>query len=255
MKKTELITLLNSVLNTEYYSVFDISQNGVQVDNAKEEINKICFAVDACYDSVKCASDENADMLFVHHGLYWGSPVILKGINYNRFAALIKNDIMLYASHLPLDANMCFGNNFTMAKVLNLKNIQPFCEFNTVKIGAVGNSDKPYDIQGVIDTLGFNSDSDLKILPFGKKKDIKRIGIVSGGAAEERDLRQAIKEGADLYITGEHSHILYHIAKEEKISVISGGHYFTETFGVKSVADFLTNKGLVCKFIDIPTGM
>ena len=255
MKKNELVNLLDSVLNTEYYSASDISSNGVQVDNNKSEIHKICFAVDACYDSIKAASDECADMLFVHHGLFWGSPVLIKGINYNRFSTLIKNDIMLYASHLPLDANMLLGNNFTMARILKLNDVQPFCEYNGVKIGAIGNSEKPYDIDGVIRALGFNTEADLKVSAFGKQNDIKRIGIVSGGAAEERDLRQAIKQGADLYITGEHSHILYHIAKEEKISVISGGHYQSETFGVKSVCDFLTKKGLICKFIDIPTGM
>ena len=68
MKKNELVNLLDSVLNTEYYSASDISSNGVQVDNNKSEIHKICFAVDACYDSIKAASDECADMLFVHHG-------------------------------------------------------------------------------------------------------------------------------------------------------------------------------------------
>lgn len=255
MKKNELIKLLDDVLNIKFYEKYDVSLNGVQVDNNKDEINKICFAVDACYESIKRAVDMNADMLFVHHGLFWGECFRLSGIHYMRFRELIKNDVLLYAAHLPLDANAEYGNNFTMAKILGLANTRPWCEYRGVNIGVCGECKEGYDIETIIKKLGFTEKDDLKLLPFGKIKNIKRIGIVSGGAADEEDLEQAINTGVDLYITGEHSHVLYHKAREEKISVLSGGHYHTEIFGVKSMASFLTSLGLECKFIDIPTGM
>lgn len=255
MKKSELVKLLDETLNHKEFENVDISLNGVQVDNNKDEINTIAFGVDASLALIEEAKKINADMIFVHHGFYWGHPIRIEGAFYNRIASLIKNNIMLYASHLPLDASPHLGNNFTMARILGLKDIESWGEYRGVKIGAIGNAKKPLSIAEIVSTLGFDEENDLKIEAFGKTENIEKIAIISGGAAEEEDLISAIKSDADLYITGEHSHTLYHFLKENKMSMISGGHYKTEVFGPQSTATFLTKLGLNCKFIDIPTGM
>lgn len=255
MKKTELIELLNKTLNIADFEKADISMNGVQVDNSKTEIKKAVCSVDASEELIDRAIDEKVDMIFVHHGLYWGSPIRIEGAFYRRIKKLIEHDIMLYAAHLPLDASFTLGNNYTMAKRLELDNITPFCEYRGVKIGAIGESKKGYDIAAITKLLGFDEENDLKVCAFGKTSDIHRIAIISGGAAEEEDVSEAIKEKADLYITGEHSHTLYHFLKENRFSMISGGHYKTEVFGPMSVCEFLTKQKIDCKFIDIPTRM
>lgn len=255
MKKTDVYELLDKTLNIEAFKKADISLNGVQVDNSKTEINKVAVAVDVSFESIKKAAELKADMLFVHHGLFWGHPLAIRDAHYKRIEALIKNDIALYAAHLPLDAHPLYGNNASIANTLKLINQKPFGEYRGIDIGIVGDTTKGMTVDEITNTLGFNKDNDLLVLPFGKTKNIKRVAIISGGAAEESDLISALEEKADVYITGEHQHILYHTCSELGMTMISGGHYLTETYGQKSIATFLTKHGLDCTFIDIPTGM
>ena len=92
-----------------------------------------------------------------------------------------------------------------------------------------------------------------KIIP-GGKEICNRIGIVTGGAGGE--LKQAAAEGVDTFITGEGPHWTYALAEELGVNVFYGGHYATETFGVKALAAELANKfKLPWKFLDHPTGL
>ena len=255
MKKQELYELLDKTLLLDDFKKSDISLNGVQVDTCKGEINRVAVAVDASLESITKAKEWGADMLFVHHGLFWGHPLAIKGTHFNRIQTLIKNDIALYAAHLPLDAHPLYGNNAELANALGLRNRKMFGEFRGSLIGVVGDTPKQMSIDEIVTSLGFDKDNDLRVLPFGKTSGINRVGIISGGAAEEQDLDAAMDENADVYITGEHQHILYHVCKERAMSMISGGHYLTETYGVKSIMKFLQGKDLTCTFLDIPTGM
>ena len=98
-----------------------------------------------------------------------------------------------------------------------------------------------------------NGEKPVAVLPFGKKQ-IETVAIISGGAGE--DVYQAKNAGADLYITGEIEHELYHPILEMGINVIAGGHYQTETVGVSLVAKKVQSElGLETVFIDVPTGM
>ena len=87
---------------------------------------------------------------------------------------------------------------------------------------------------------------------FGKAKN-SSVGIVSGGAIGE--VQEAIDSGLDLYVTGEMSHSHYHQCLEERVNLICGGHYQTETCGVSLLAAKLKrDTGLDTFFIDVPTG-
>ena len=82
----------------------------------------------------------------------------------------------------------------------------------------------------------------------------RRIGIVTGGAGG--DLKTAAAEGVDTFITGEGPHWTYGLAEELGINVFYGGHYATETFGVKALAAHLAKKfRLPWNFLDHPTGL
>lgn len=234
----------------------DPSQNGIQVENAKPEtktIQKIAYAVDACQASIDKAIEENADILFVHHGLFWGKEEVLKGIHYKRIASMIQNDLALYAVHIPLDAHPEIGHNASIVQHLGLENIESFGSWRNMDIGFKGSFSKPKNIDELSSLLFKEGEKAVHSMLFGKT-EIKTIGVISGGAGG--DVWQAVKENLDLYITGEISHDLYHYVKENKISVIAGGHYYTETFGLKKLMEKIQNElqipGL---FLDIPTNM
>ena len=234
MTLTELDTYFKSFLHPENYPS-DPSRNGIQIENSnpdEKEIKKIAFAVDACKETVELAAKEKADVLFVHHGLFWGDCECITKSHYKRIAAFIQNDIALYACHIPLDANNPYGNNYGIAARLNLKDMQPFGFWRGMSIGVMGKLEKSLDITRLAEKCLNPNEKPLCVLPFGKEK-ISTVGIISGGAAD--DVSQAIEQNLDAFITGEFNHELYHYVKENKINVIAAGHYQSETVGVNLV--------------------
>jgi dinuclear metal center YbgI/SA1388 family protein len=231
----------------------DSSLNGLQVGQEEAEIKKVAFAVDASLESFNRAVESGADLLFVHHGLYWGRVIPVTGDFYRRMEILIKNNLALYAAHLPLDMNEEFGNNAGLSRTLGLKEVEPFGDYKGIKIGFKGILDEELTRDEIIEKLFGGWDNTIKILPFGKER-IKTVAIISGDAPFE--LLQAINENIDLYITGESSHVLYHTALEAGINVIFGGHYATEVYGVKLLAQKVAKElSLETVFIDVPTGL
>jgi dinuclear metal center YbgI/SA1388 family protein len=230
----------------------DSSLNGLQVGNTDAEIQKVAFAVDACLESFERAVDAGADLLFVHHGLFWGRDIRVIKSHYRRIEYLLQNHCALYAVHLPLDAHPEFGNNAALAAKLEMNDPEPFGTYHGTKIGLKGELDPAMDTEAVVDKLGFDRDTCAAILQFGASSN-SSVGIVSGGAI--REVQEAIDEGLDLYLTGEMSHTHYHLCLEEGVNLICGGHYQTETLGVSLLADIVKQEmELDTLFIDIPTG-
>lgn len=253
MKAIELDAWFSRLLEPELYVASDPSQNGLQVDNDGADISRVAFAVDACQESIVRSAQAGAGMLFVHHGLFWGEPLCLTGTHYRRIKMLMDANIALYASHLPLDAHKDCGNNSGIASRLSLLKLERFGEWRGSSIGYRGETPVPFSLDDVIARLFPDGKKPLHVLPFGPKI-IRTIGIISGGASDEVD--QAIKLGLDLYITGEVGHEAYHVALENKINVIAGGHYQTETIGIRLVAEKLGREtGIDTVFIDVPTGL
>lgn len=255
MTLNELNRYFNSFLHKEDYDS-DVSLNGIQISNSapnEKPITKVAFAVDACEATALKAAEAGAQVLFVHHGLFWGHCETITGTHYKRVAAFIKNDLALIAYHIPLDANEFVGNNFGIAKRIGLEKVRPFGKWRGMTLGAIGELSQEVKIDELAQKLFPNGEKPSKILPFGKEM-IKKVAVISGGAGEDFD--QAVKIGADAYITGEVSHEDYHGIEESGINVIAGGHYNTETVGVQLVQKRLEeDKGLQTVFIDIPTGL
>lgn len=255
MTLIEFDNYINSFLRKEEYSK-DISLNGIQIQNSspdEKQIKKVAFAVDACEASAQKAAQAGADILFVHHGLFWGHCQTITGSFYKRIAAFIKNDLALCAYHIPLDANIPYGNNAGLAAELGLVNCQQFGSWRGMILGIKGELPQELTIDQLAEKLlGPKLPARAK-LAFGKEK-IKTLGIISGGASE--DVADAVEEGLDCYITGEFAHEDYHFAREMGINVIAAGHYQTETRGVKLVMQKVQSElGLECLFIDEPTGL
>ena len=249
----EIDRFFHELLPIDNIKKADRAINGVQVLNKSEEISKIAFAVDASLESFKRAAQWGADMLFVHHGIFWGTEKAITGDYFKRISFLIENNIALYAVHLPLDADLQIGNNISVAKKAGLEDIEPFGEYHGVKVGYKGIFKNPVGCDEILVSLGFNAKEMLAVLKFGPEK-CRSAAVITGGACKE--VEQAIDENIDLYITGEITHQIYHQCLEAGINVLSAGHYLTETFGVKNVEKAVKEKlSLETCFIDIPTGL
>lgn len=253
MKLKELDTFLQKTLLIPENSKNDSAINGIQVGDINQEIKKIAFAVDSGLEVIERANAENADMLFVHHGFFWGRPLAIVGTHFNRVKALVENNTALYATHLPLDMHPTYGNNIAIAEKLSLENIKPFGLYKGSKLGFKGELKNSVNIEEIIKRMELTSDDCLRVLNFGKE-EIKTVAVVSGGAVFE--VFQAIDEDVDLYITGDAGHEVYHNCKESCINMISAGHYNTEVFGVQRVAKMLEKEfGIETVFIDAPSNL
>ena len=253
MKLKEVDTYFKTLFNPEEFVSSDPSWNGLQVGDFEKEIKKTAFAVDACMESFSHAAEKGADLLFVHHGLFWGKGSPVTGTLYERLHFLIKNNLALYAMHLPLDAHEEVGNNAAIVRELGLQEIVPFGEHGSRKIGFKGVFSEPKNLDAVLERMNLSREECSVIYPFGKDA-IVSVGVVSGGASD--DVTQAIGEDLDLFITGEGTHQVYHTCLEGRVNMVAAGHYHTERYGVQSTAAKCSrDTGLDTFFIDVPTGL
>ena len=252
MKLKELDSYFRSFLAIDELSGTDVSLNGIQVEN-DADITCIAFAVDACMETFRRAKEAGAQMVFVHHGLFWGHEQTLTGIHYQRIKFLIENNMALYAVHLPLDIHPIIGNNVALAREAGLIDLKPFGEYHGIKVGVKGTFKNPVTTEQVLSSLEYDRAELLAYLTFGKDKNLTGAVITGGG---EHDVADAIDEDVDLYITGDAAHVVYHTCLENKINMISAGHYRTEVYGVQNVAKKVSDDlGLKALFIDVPTGL
>jgi dinuclear metal center YbgI/SA1388 family protein len=252
MQIEEFDALIRNMLSFEQAEAAETALNGLQVSPSCKDLQKIGFTVDASLETFKIATDQGADLVFVHHGIFWKNIKPLTGIIYQRLKYLIEHNLALYAVHLPLDMHPELGNNAGIAGLLKLEQRMPFGVYHGVKIGIKGNLPKEKNIKEISDILSKSALIPLRSLAFGKEK-IKTVGIVSGGAPE--NARDAIAEGLDLFITGEASHEVYHECLEASLNVIFAGHYLTEVWGVQAVQKKIAaDTKLKTCFLDIPTG-
>lgn len=250
MKRSELVSYLDAYLEIASFEGLDRSSNSLVVGPPEREVGKVAFAVDACQATFEGALRAGADLLVVHHGLFWGEVLPVIGNHYARLRTLIEGNLDLYAAHLPLDAHSEVGNNIAMAKKLGLENTQWFAPYKGRFLGCKGVLSEGRSAQWIAEQLGF---SKPVILAFGNEP-IRSVGIVSGGASS--DVLAALDEGLDCFITGEFEHQNYHDAAEGKITVIAGGHYETEVFGPKALMEHVRQKfGLEVVFVANPTGL
>lgn len=232
-------------------TISDNSQNGLQVEG-KAMVGTVALAVDACLKTIRRAARMKADMLVVHHGLFWGRSELITGVMQKRVSALLESGISLYVAHLPLDIHDSVGNNAELARLLGFQLGPRFARYRGADIGYIVEAPESMARNALVTKIDRMLKTRSVVLAFGPPR-VKRIGIVSGGGAE---LAPEAKEcGCDTFITGETSHVGYHLAKEAGINVIYAGHYASETVGVRALGRHLQRKfALTCKFISDPTG-
>ena len=232
---------------------FDRSLNGFQIEGPDREVKKAAFAVDASFETIDKAIEASADILVVHHGLFWGEPLAIRGAHYRRVKRALDGGLSLFAVHLPLDAHPLYGNNAQIALRLGMTEFDPFALYHGKYIGFKGALPFPMTIPEIARLLGFSSESGTEILKFGPDM-VSTAGIVSGAGGD--DIDAAIDEGLDLLITGVAPHEIYHTAKENGMNVLAGGHYQSEVFGVKALERLTRGEwNIDTLFIEAGTGL
>jgi dinuclear metal center YbgI/SA1388 family protein len=214
-------------------------------------VTKIAAAVDASFATAKLAVTAKADLMIVHHGLFWSPSHTWTGKKYELLQLLIENNLAVYSSHLPLDAHPKLGNNAQLCAALGLRNLKPFFLSHGKPIGF--QSQTRISRTELAVKLERATGAKPQIIPGGKNV-CEKIGVVTGGAGGE--LKMAAAEGVDTFITGEGPHWTFAVAEELGLNVFYGGHYATEIFGVKALAAEISRKFKVpWQFLDHPTGL
>jgi dinuclear metal center YbgI/SA1388 family protein len=253
MSKISLATIVNHcdrILRTTEIGDYDGAANGLQVENSGA-VTKIAATVDASIATVKLAVAAKADLLIVHHGLFWSPSHPWTGKKYELLQLLVENNLAVYSSHLPLDAHPKLGNNAQLCAALSLRNLKPFFLSHGQTIGF--QSQTKISRAELAAKLERATGAKPRIIP-GGKNICEKIGVVTGGAGGE--LKIAAAEGVDTFITGEGPHWTFAVAEELGLNVFYGGHYATETFGVKALAAELSRTFKVpWEFLDHPTGL
>ncbi|CAN5783189.1 Nif3-like dinuclear metal center hexameric protein [soil metagenome] len=224
--------------------------NGLQVENSGS-VRKIAAAVDASQASIDDALDGGADLLLVHHGLFWDGNQPLTGRRFRRIGRLLAADAALYSAHLPLDVHPELGNNVLLARELGIEPEGRFGDYKGEPLGVWGR------LEVTREALAARLDSVLgsrvKLVPGGPER-IRRVGVITGGAGQM--IAAATAAGLDAFVTGEGAHHNYFDAREGGINLLLGGHYATEVWGVRALARHLSERfELPWRFIDQPTGL
>lgn len=245
-----IVQYCDRILRTKEIGDYGGAVNGLQVEN-RGSVSRIAATVDASLATIKLAIEAKADLLIVHHGLFWSPSHPWTGKKYELIRLLMENNLAVYSSHLPLDAHPKLGNNAQLCAVLGLKKLEPFF---TSHGGPIGFKSRQKISRDELAARLERALDDAPLLLPGGDTMCECIGVVTGGAGD--GLKQAAAEGVDTFITGEGQHWTYALAEELGMNVFYGGHYATETFGVKALAAELSRKFKVpWVFLDYPTGL
>ena len=245
--RTEIIAFLDELLEVREWD--DYGPNGLQVPGA-DQVSTLVTGVSAHRELFDRAARAGAQLVLCHHGLFWGSgfqvvDAQLKG----RLKALFDADMSLAAYHLPLDAHPDVGNNALICAALGLEPEEPFGTHKGRPIGFVGRDARGLPLAELVERC--RRAFGRRPLVFEEGPDVIRaVGVISGGAASS--LAQAGELGLDAFLTGEPAEPSMADAREHRINFIAGGHYATETFGIRRLGELVAERfGVEHRFVEI----
>lgn len=247
---------LDSVLSIADIPDYAGAVNGVQVEN-RSAIRRVAVAVDASLETIQGAIDADANLLVVHHGLFWSGVQPLRGRTYERFRRLLASDVAVYSAHLPLDVHRTLGNNALLARELGLEPSEGFGRYQTITVGVMGLADMPTAVllERASTIAGANGGS-LVAASVAADRQTHRWAICTGAGASSDTLREAATSGVDTMIVGEGPHHTAIEAAELGIVLLYVGHYASETFGVRALGQEIEHHfQLPWTFIAAPTGL
>ncbi|MGH2912993.1 MAG: Nif3-like dinuclear metal center hexameric protein [Solirubrobacteraceae bacterium] len=246
---TDAIAELNRLLEPQAFR--DYCPNGLQVPG-REEVSKVVTGVSASAELFERAVATKADLIVVHHGLFWGStPTAIDPPMKRRLELLFDADISLAAYHLPLDAHPEVGNNALIARSLGAEELQPFALHQSRTIGFLARfPGEGIPAEELFGRVGKLTARDPLVFDAGPPL-VRTLAIVSGAGSDY--LADAVLAGADAFVTGEPSERVMTHARESSIHFLAAGHYATETFGVNRLGTYLADLfNVTHEFIDVP---
>jgi dinuclear metal center YbgI/SA1388 family protein len=242
-----VVQFLDGLLSVRGFPDYPGAENGLQIEGG-QRISRVAAAVDASLASIEEAAARSVDLLVVHHGLYWEGLRPLTGRSYRRVASLVRANIALYSAHLPLDAHPEVGNAVGLIRALGLEPVGPFGRFEGVHVGFQTRASETRD--GLRRRLERAVGGPARLIAGGPERS-ERVGVVTGGGGST--VREAAELGLDTLITGEGPYHCEVDAHELGVNVLYGGHYETETFGVRAVVARLEREfGVEAVFLDRP---
>jgi len=223
----------------------DYGPMGLQVVGA-DEVSKVAAGVSSSRELFERAAEAGAELLVVHHGLFWeNDPRIVDRQMRGRLEALFRGDINLAAYHLALDAHPDIGNNALLARELGVERLDRVLEW-----GFGGRLEPPVGIAELAERLQRATGQEPRVFEGGPEA-IERVAVITGGAA--RLFPQIAATGYHAFVTGEPAEPTLHAAQELGCHFLAGGHYATETSGIKALAEKLAERfDLEWEFLDLP---
>ncbi len=244
-----ILAHLDELLSPESFQ--DYGPNGLQVPGP-QDVGTVVTGVSAGAELFERAAALGADLVIVHHGLFWnGAPLALTPAAKARLQLLFRHDIGLAAYHLPLDGHPEVGNNALLAAGLGCASHEPFAFHRGAAIGVAARfpGDGVPAAELVARAAELTGRAPLAFLAGPER--VRTIGIVSGGGSDY--LGESIAAGHDAFLTGEPTERVMNQARDEGIHYIAAGHYATETFGVRRLGDLLAEQfGIRHEFVEIP---
>lgn len=246
----EIVDDLDLFLNVSQVKDYPGAKNGLQVENSGE-VKRVVAAVDASEAVLRSCGEESGTLLLVHHGLYWQDMVPVTGYRYRKMKWMLERDMAVYSAHLPLDIHREVGNNVLLAQAIGLREVKEFFGKSGDVLGLIGEWSQNGDalcerveaaVGGAVHRCGKRSE------------EPRRVAVITGGAGSEVEWVAA--QGVDVFVTGEAPHWAAPLAEELGVELLLGGHYATEVFGVKALAERVSQKfSLPWEFKDFPTGL
>lgn len=246
----EIVNYLDRELNTASIADYPGAVNGLQLANPGQ-IGRVVAAVDASLPVIKAAAEGGPGLLIVHHGMFWQGVMPVTGAFYHKLKIAMEAGLAIYSSHLPLDVHPEWGNNILLARAVGMTEIVPFFDQKGLVIGVRGDwNGTRVKLRDVLEEI---LGSGVHICPGGGEM-IAKIGLITGGAGSE--VAKVAAAGVDCFITGEGPHWSYPLAEELELNVYYAGHYATETFGVKALAQRISEEfDIPWEFLNHPTGL
>jgi dinuclear metal center YbgI/SA1388 family protein len=248
----DVVRFLDTTLEIKQFR--DYGVNGLQVEG-RPEVARVVTAVTANLALIEQAVAKNADLVVVHHGLFWGGGLErLVGSNARRIGALLSNHISLAGYHLPLDKHVRFGNNAGLADALGLPSERRgFGDVRGVELGLLADFPAPIGRSELVERVTQNvcgGRTPPFVFAHGPER-VRRVGLCTGAAS---DLLEAASEaGCDAFVTGELAERAGEIARELQITLVAAGHHATEVFGPQRLAGAILSAfpGIDVEFINV----
>lgn len=252
----DIASYCDRLLDTAACPDYPNALNGLQLSSGKP-IKAIAAAVDFSTRTIEGAAKSGANLLIVHHGMFWGGLERLVGGPYRRLRLLVEHEMSVYSSHLPLDRHPTLGNNVLLAKQLGLEPSGTFARHEEIYIGVSGTADVETGVlRERAQKFARSCGGDARATTITPGRHTKRWAICTGAGASAETLEEAAHMGVDTLIVGEGPHWTAVSGEERGLTIIYAGHYATETLGVRALAEHLSEKfSLPWSFVEAPTGL